>query len=85
MEKLTSKQAFQAMVLFLEGFYEHTKSDDIGALLGDLQILEDGNTVDPAAWEDWLKSIERVLNTSIKFEKQQSHFSVQPTVEITNE
>jgi len=84
-EKLTGKQAFQAMVLFLEGFYERTESDDIGALLGDLQILEDGNTADPAAWEDWLGSVEQALNPSTKLEKEQSHFSVRTTVEITNE
>ena len=76
MEKLTSKQAFQAMVFFLESLYERTESDDIGALLGDLQILEDGNTADPATWEDWLESVEQVLNTSTKLEKEQPHFSV---------
>ncbi len=61
MSDLTVKQAFQAMVLFLEGFYERTQSDDVGALLGDLLILEDGSTADPAAWDDWLNSVGKVL------------------------
>lgn len=39
---ITDRQAFQAMVLFLESFYERTKSDDVGGLLSDLILLEDG-------------------------------------------
>ncbi|MBW4637993.1 MAG: hypothetical protein KME05_07115 [Gloeocapsa sp. UFS-A4-WI-NPMV-4B04] len=50
------------MVLFLEGFYERTQSDDVGALLSQMIILEDGTTADPAAWDDWMKSVHRVLN-----------------------
>lgn len=62
MDKLTEQQAFEAMVLFLESFYERTKSDDVGGLLGDLILLEDGSTADPAAWGDWMKCVLRVLN-----------------------
>jgi hypothetical protein len=61
-EKLTETEAFEAMVLFLEGFYERTQSDDVGALLSQMIILEDGTTADPAAWDDWMKSVHRVLN-----------------------
>lgn len=62
MDRLTNQQAFQAMVLFLEGFYERTKSDDVGAILSDLILLEDGNTADPAAWDDWMKCVYKVLS-----------------------
>ena len=62
MDRLTLQQAFEAMGLFLEGFYERTKSDDVGGLLGDLILLEDGSTADPAAWNDWIKYVMRVLN-----------------------
>ncbi len=48
------------MVLFLEGFYERTKSGDVGALLGQMMILEDGTTADPATWDDWMKCVHRV-------------------------
>ncbi|HEY2495344.1 MAG TPA: hypothetical protein VGI33_20860 [Paenibacillus sp.] len=41
-------EAFQAMVKFLEKHYFRTYSDDIVALLGDLRLLEDGPTADPA-------------------------------------
>lgn len=58
--QITIEEAFRTMVYFLEQYYERTHSDDIGSLLGDLAILEDGNTADPAAWEDWLNCIEQV-------------------------
>jgi hypothetical protein len=60
---LTEKQAFEAMVKFLEGFFIRTGSDDVGALLGDLQFLADSHTADPAAWNDWLDCIEKVKGT----------------------
>ena len=60
MKTLTVQKAFAAMGLFLENYYEQTQSDDIGALLGDIQLLEDGMTVDPAAWEEWLVCVNQV-------------------------
>ncbi len=59
MNKLTEKQAFLAMVSFLEHYYEQTKSDEIGALLGSLQLLDDEITADPAMWDDWLKIVQQ--------------------------
>lgn len=60
-KKLTELQAFNAMQKFLEGYWERTNSDDVGSLLGDLQLSPDGRTFDPAAWHDWIESIEEVL------------------------
>jgi hypothetical protein len=65
MEKLTEKQAFLAMIEFLDTYYQQTKSDDIGALLGGLQLLEDGKPADPAMWYDWLQSVEKILPDKI--------------------
>ena len=63
METLTIRQAFDAMVHFLERQYALDKSDDIGTLLGSLslQIWADDTTADPAAWEDWMESVQKVL------------------------
>lgn len=55
------------MVRFLKGVYDRTQSDDIGALLSDLLISEANETADPAAWEDWMNSVQTVL--LIKAEK----------------
>ena len=60
MNKLTEKQAYLALIEFLDYYYEQTQADEIGELLGSLQLLEDGKPADPAIWEDWLKSIEKI-------------------------
>jgi hypothetical protein len=59
---LNKIQAFEAMRKFLEKYYERTFSDDVGSLWGDLQILDDGNTADPAAMKDWDKCIDEILD-----------------------
>jgi len=63
METLTIRQAFDAMVHFLERQYALDKSDEIGTLLSSLslQIWADDTTADPAAWEDWMESVQKVL------------------------
>ena len=67
MEKeLTRIQAFQAMIKFLEKYYNFTKSDDIGSLLGgmDTSFWGNGKTFDPALWQDWIESVEAVLQNT---------------------
>jgi hypothetical protein len=58
---LDEKQAYSAMILFLEHYYELTKADDIGALLGSMAILEDGNPIDIALWDEWCNAINKVI------------------------
>jgi hypothetical protein len=57
---LSSLEAYKAMILFLEEYYERTNSDDIAVLLSSMQFLEDGNTADPAIWKDWLDCVQKV-------------------------
>jgi hypothetical protein len=59
MEKFTKEEAYMAMFFFLEKHYDFTKSDDIGALLGAMRILEDGMPVDNALWSDWDESLKK--------------------------
>lgn len=60
-EKLiTIKQAYQAMLLFLEVEYKLTQSDDLGELLGGFQLTDDGETMDPAAWGDWIAAVNKI-------------------------
>jgi len=59
--KLTIREAYTAMYKFLEHEYEMTGSNDIGGMLGSMSLLDDGGTADPAAWEDWIKSVEKVI------------------------
>jgi hypothetical protein len=66
MDTLTIQQAFEAMQLFLEDYYERTRSDDVGALLGDLQGMEDGAPADPAAWQEWMACAKKVIDRGCK-------------------
>jgi hypothetical protein len=61
---LTPHQAYAAMFKFLEKYYELTNADDIGALLGSMQMAEDGKPMDPAMWDEWVETLDGVCNTS---------------------
>ncbi len=67
METLTIRQAYDAMVLFLEHWYELTKSDDVALLLSGLNLawLDPSTgeqwTADPAFWDDWMKCVQKIL------------------------
>jgi hypothetical protein len=62
-QRLSLKQAFQAMFAFLQQYYERGgNKDNLAAVLSDIQsIFEDGMPADPAAWKDWLDAVVRVL------------------------
>ncbi|NRT73605.1 hypothetical protein [Clostridium beijerinckii] len=57
---LTIEEAYKSMVNFLEKYYQRTNSDDIGGLLGDIMLIDEGITADPASWDDWLESVGRI-------------------------
>jgi len=58
--KLTEKEAYQAMIIFLNHFYTATNSDEFGWMLSSMSFLEDGSTADSAMWEIWLESIDKM-------------------------
>lgn len=60
--EMTVRQAFDAMRVFLTGYYRRTGSVDVASLLGDMKQAEDGSTMDPAAWCDWMESVETVVS-----------------------
>ena len=59
---LSPEQAFAAMFVFLDEYYQRTNGTAVLAdVLGDIQLLpDDGMPADPAAWEDWLAAIRAV-------------------------
>lgn len=65
MTELTKQEAYLAMFAFLDEYYDITKSEDIGALLGNMSLLEDGYPADPTMLEDWLRAIEKVQSNQI--------------------
>ena len=63
---LTSLQAYSVMLCFLENYYNKTLSDDLGSLLGDLQLCDDQRPFDPAAWHDWIKALGTLHSVSMQ-------------------
>lgn len=59
--KLTELEAFIAMRNYLEAYYERTSSDDIACILSDTQFFSEGETADPAAWQDWIDAVNKTL------------------------
>lgn len=56
---LDEREAFAAMSLFVNRFAERA-GDDLITLLGDITLMPDGSTFDPAAWSDWLGCVRDV-------------------------
>ena len=55
--KLTRLQAYKVMYNFLDEYYFKTKSDDIGALLSGLSLLQDDEPVETVFWDIWARPI----------------------------
>jgi hypothetical protein len=66
--KLSIREAYIAMYAYLEGLYEETKADYLGGLLGGMSLLEDGLTVDPAAWQGWIEAVAKVRRGDVDAE-----------------
>jgi hypothetical protein len=57
--ELDEKTAFKAMTLFLEDYWNRVgRPGELGDLLSGLQLLADGQPMDPAHWADWLRALE---------------------------
>ena len=63
---LTLDEAYDAMVDYLEKYYEKTKSDDLGSLLDDMALLADEKPLDSAVLSDWNQSICKIKNQKIE-------------------
>jgi hypothetical protein len=61
MAEITERQAFDAMALFLNEYFKRA-GDDLTTLLADIEFEPDGDTVDPAAWDDWTRCVEQITS-----------------------
>jgi hypothetical protein len=59
--RLSVRQAYEAMLVFLKGEADLTESEELDELLSQYRLMPDGGTHDPAAWEAWQKAVEQVL------------------------
>ena len=53
-------RAYKIMFRFLDDRYSRHPSDDLGALLGELDLRDDGNPGDLAIVEDWERAVAGV-------------------------
>jgi len=58
MYQLSEREAFDVITRFLTEFYGRAGSD-METLLADITIEADGGTLDPAAWDDWMRCVAR--------------------------
>ena len=67
MYTLDEREAFEAMTLFLETFYDrgHSDDSDVAMVLWTTHIEADGSTADPAAWHDWLEAVRQVKERTV--------------------
>ena len=65
MSDLSKKEAYLAMFAFLDAYYQLSPSDEIGGLLSNMSLLEDGVPADPAIYDDWIDAVEKVKNNQV--------------------
>jgi hypothetical protein len=65
-DTLTHREAYLAMYAYLLQVFARTQSDDLGALLGDMSTLPDGETADPVAWQDWLRAVDQATSGAVE-------------------
>jgi hypothetical protein len=61
MKQLTEQQAYLAMYSFLEQQYQLGAGNELGALLGNLSLLPDGSSADPACKQDWASAVDAAI------------------------
>jgi hypothetical protein len=57
---MTVEQAYRAMLAFLEREVELTESSDLADLVSEYKLGADGQSRDPAIWEEWLAAVASV-------------------------
>ena len=64
--KLAEQESLTADIELLpDTLYQHTKTVQLGKLLDYMRLSPDGGTLDPAAWNDWLKSVQRAIDNEV--------------------
>jgi len=59
--RLTELQAYNAMVKFLDEYYEETAADFVDLMRGVMSFLPDGGTIHRTCWIDWNVVVKKVL------------------------
>jgi hypothetical protein len=62
-DQLTEREAFIALKLFLDQYYDRA-GNDLETLIADITLEDDGQPLDPAAWDDWLRCVAQAKEGS---------------------
>jgi hypothetical protein len=65
-EKIPLLEAYKAMALFLDDYYFRFGQYDVRNILSNIYLFHDGKPADPAAWDDWLDAVKKVLEEEQK-------------------
>lgn len=60
------------MFSFLEEYYNRTKSDEIGTMLGAMCLTNDGMPMDRAYWHEWQEAVAKAIAGSVDAEMRLS-------------
>jgi len=60
--KLTIKQAYEAMTDFLDGYRDRNTSDEIAKILSGMKFIENETSTNPEAWASWIESVKKISN-----------------------
>ena len=60
-KKLTTLQAYNAMVKLFIIYYYLDPAGDIGVVIGCMSFLQNKKTVDSAMWEFWIECLDMIL------------------------
>lgn len=61
-DRITVSDAYEAMFVFLDKYYDLSKDSAIGNLLGAMFRESDGMPRDLALWSDWLEAVSEVIS-----------------------
>jgi hypothetical protein len=59
---MTIREAYMYMLGILSCYYEITRDDELGEVLGGIDLYSDSRPADPAAWTDWEEAVSAISN-----------------------
>ena len=66
-KKLTKLQAYNAMVSFLDAYYDKNKSENLSDFITYAFFWFDGKTADPEAWPEWKETLQAMSKRDKNF------------------
>lgn len=62
--RISTKEAYLAMYIFLDERYKRCTTEAVGSVLGDLCLVADGTPLDSKSEDDWFEAVSEVRRSS---------------------